>query len=150
MQLSSKPRAVVDTNLVVSGLVVPRGLPSLLLQAFRQSRFVLIVSDAVYAEYPTVLARPQFASRGLTQVQWEAFLHLVDSDAMFVAPARSLPTVVRDPKDEHILAAAVARRADYLVSGDRDLLVLADEPSIAPLRVVTVREFLRSLGTLPS
>ena len=51
----------------------------------------------------------------------------------------------RDPEDRHVLAA-VGGKVEYLVTGDNDLLVLRDHPAVAPLRVVTVQEFLAVLA----
>lgn len=53
---------------------------------------------------------------------------------------------VRDPDDVAILATAIAGHADHLVTGDADLLVLADEPALVPLRIVTIREMLDILS----
>jgi hypothetical protein len=53
---------------------------------------------------------------------------------------------VRDPKDTVILATAIDGKADYLVTGDKDLLVLAGHKSIKPLKIVTPTEFIRLIG----
>lgn len=49
---------------------------------------------------------------------------------------------IRDPKDIVILATALDGHADYLVTGDKDLLVLANHKSIRPLQIITPTEFL--------
>ena len=54
----------------------------------------------------------------------------------------TLPIPVRDPKDEKILAAAIGGRAAFLVTGDKDLLVLRGHPDLGVLRIVTAVEFL--------
>jgi len=50
---------------------------------------------------------------------------------------------VRDPKDVVVLAAALQGHADYLVTGDQDLLVLASHKSIKPLKIISPAEFLQ-------
>lgn len=59
-----------------------------------------------------------------------------------------LPVSVRDPKDEHILAAALGGEADYLVTGDQDLLVLAGDPRLGSLQIVTVAAFMDILDAV--
>ena len=59
--------------------------------------------------------------------------------------ARNVPVSVRDPNDEHILAAAIGSNADYLVTGDKDLLTLADDPRLGSLKIVTAAQFLDAL-----
>jgi predicted nucleic acid-binding protein len=71
---------------------------------------------------------------------------LLDALAVPVTPRRRLPVHIRDPKDERVLAAALGGRADYLVTGDDDLLVLNGDPRIRTLKIVTVREFLDLLS----
>jgi predicted nucleic acid-binding protein len=53
---------------------------------------------------------------------------------------------VRDSKDEPILASGLGGRADYLVTGDKDQLVLAGDPGLGTLKIVTVTEFLAVLA----
>ncbi len=60
-----------------------------------------------------------------------------------VIPAETLPVTVRDPKDIHLLAAAVGGHADYLIMGDEDLLVLDGTPALSPLQILTVRMYLQ-------
>jgi len=140
--------AVVDTNLVVSGLILPRGVPFQLLEAFRQGAFILTITPELRAEYATVLARPKFAVRhGLTAPQRTGFMFLIDTKAQLVTPAPALPVSVRDPKDAAVLAAALGGACTHLVTGDDDLLSLSTEPAIAPLQIVTARQFLNALGT---
>jgi hypothetical protein len=56
-----------------------------------------------------------------------------------------IPVDVRDPKDAHILAAALGGDADYLITGDDDLLVLRDDSRLSRPDIVTVVEFLSIL-----
>ena len=57
----------------------------------------------------------------------------------------TLPVQVRDPKDEHVLAAALSGKADYLVTGDEDLLHLDGDPKLGNLQIITAREFVNLL-----
>jgi len=66
--------------------------------------------------------------------------------AEHVTPVGALPVVVRDPKDEKLLACALHGRADYLVSGDRDLLELDGNLALGMLRILTARDFVEVVG----
>ncbi|MGH2459695.1 MAG: putative toxin-antitoxin system toxin component, PIN family [Chloroflexota bacterium] len=135
--------SVVDTNLIVSGLIRTGGTPYRLVRACRDGLFELIVSAPPLAEYERVLTRPKFSGRyGLTAEDVAAFLAFVRMSGVKVTPRRRLPLQVRDPKDEPILAAAIGGRADYLVTGDDDLLVLRDDPRLKRLQIVTAADFL--------
>lgn len=101
------------------------------------------------AEYENVLLRPVFAQRfGLTSLAVAAFLAAVDQDAEFIAPVMNLPVEVRDVRDRHVLAAALGGHCEFLVTGDKDLLVLAGDPMLGQLTIVQVQSFLGELAEL--
>lgn len=136
---------VVDTNLFVSGTIHKGGTPRRLMLAWLARRFRLLLSDEQRAELDDVFARPKIVlgyNVGREQLD-ELFAGL--SLPTRVTLRYPLPLPVRDPKDEKILAAALGG-ADYLVTGDLDLLVLRDDPRLAPLRIVTATEFLAVLA----
>ena len=150
MSATRLPRAVVDTNLFVSALITRRGLPYALLNAWLQELFRLVLSEALYRELAIVLHRPHVAQRyGLTESEITQLLTLAATQALLVEPAASLPLTVRDPKDEQVLAAALGGRADYLITGDADLLTLSGDPRLGALRILTARSFLDLLTAVP-
>jgi putative PIN family toxin of toxin-antitoxin system len=108
-------RLVLDTNIIVSAALKPDGLPRtvLLLALTKPAR--LYVTDAILAEYATVLARRELKiRRGLRQ----QLLQLIRSRAYRVNPARKLQ-VTPHPDDNMFLECADASRADYLVTGNQ-------------------------------
>lgn len=138
-------RAVVDTNLFVSGLILKQGQPYQLVEALRQGAFVLVLSESLLEEYRRVLARQRFTQRyGLSPQEVTDFLTLL-ATAQRATPKRHLPVRVRDLKDEKVLATALGGQADYLVTGDEDLLTLDGHPKLPNLRILTVRRFLELL-----
>lgn len=118
----------------------------MVLQLLYRDRFELVVSDTQRRELLDVLQRPRIRARiQLPETHIATLLKLID-EAWSEPPDLTLPVNVRDPKDEMLLITANFSSADFLVTGDEDLLVLADDPRIAPLRIVSPRAFLTELG----
>jgi uncharacterized protein len=146
---SERPwRVVLDTNLIVSGFVSKIGAPYALMQRWYAGDFTIIVSAELRAEYDDVLSRPRLIEKhGLSQVEIDGFFEALTIDGDTVKPLSPLPIEVRDAKDERVLAAALQDRADYVVTGDNDLLTLAGDPRLGSLRIVTARAFLDLLSS---
>lgn len=117
-------RAVVDTNVLISGLLW-RGPPHTLVLRIREGALTLVSSPVLIAEFADVINRPKFkailARIGTDPKQAVASFRRV---AEIVDPSPLRLPVSRDPDDDAVLAAAVASRADFIVSGDADLLTL--------------------------
>lgn len=127
-------RAVFDTNVLVAAFVA-EGICSKLLTRGRKKQFHPIVSPVILQEFDRVLIKKFSATRnevkGALQIVSEAIHNIVH-------PSQSVQSVCRDPDDEAILACALEARADYLVTGDMDLLELKVFKGI---RIVTPRDF---------
>jgi putative PIN family toxin of toxin-antitoxin system len=140
-------RAVFDTNLLVSGFVSKIGAPYALMQRWYDRDFVIVITAQLRAEYEEVLARPRLIQKhGLSQEEIDGFFEALSIDGDAVEALSPLPIEVRDAKDERVLAAALDNRADYLVTGDNDLLTLAGDPRLGTLQIVTARAFLDLLS----
>jgi putative PIN family toxin of toxin-antitoxin system len=136
-------RLVLDTNVVVSALLW-QGTPYRLLQTIHQEPGIRIYSSpALLNELADVLTRP-FASRRMALIgktvhdvlaDYLEAIELVESDEV----PRAVPT---DPDDDQVIAAALAAKADCIVSGDSDLLGLAEFQDIP---IVTAGEMLRRI-----
>ena len=129
---------VFDTNVVLSALVFAGGRTALLRAAWQSGRCVALASQATVAELLRVLAYPKFK---LSAAEREELLadYLPCCRSVHV-PAR-LPKLpqCRDPNDQMFIELAAIGSAEFLVSGDKDLLVLAPEFG---QRIVTVEAFL--------
>jgi|SRR5579884_2849827 len=144
--MARPPRLVLDTNLLVSGLISPAGTPNHLLRLWQADAFVLLVTPALQEEITEVLARPGIRRHfALTTTEVEQILTRLSLAAEMVQPITSLPLSCRDPKDDMVLAAALGGKADYLVTGDQDLLVLAPDPRLGSLRILTPAACLAQL-----
>jgi uncharacterized protein len=138
-------KAVVDTNIFVSGVINVRGRPSQLLDAWRAGEFELLLSEQQYDELKDVFSRPKIQLKyQIKPKELDELFSSLDRATRIVA-SLSIPIVVRDVKDERILATAFSGNADYLVSGDNDLLVLREDPRLGSLQIVTVNQFLALL-----
>lgn len=137
-------RAVIDTNVLVSGLISEQGPPRLIVDAWLADRFLLVTSLYQVEELHHVLTYPRIASRiRLEEEELELLLAALLSQAELVSGRLQLCGVTRDPKDDSIVSCAAEGKVDFIVSGDQDLLVLEEYESI---QFVTPREFVRLLG----
>ncbi len=135
------PRVVIDTNLVLSALVFAQGRLTPLRQAWQYGRCRPLVSKATVAELMRVFAYPKFKLTSAEQQEllsdylpWCTTVRV--SDLPFEMP------ICRDPFDQPFLQLATAGKADYLVTGDSDLLCLSDQ---CALPVITADDFMKML-----
>ncbi len=125
-------RAVLDTNVIVSGLGW-RGAPAAVLDAALHGQVTLVTSPPLLAELRRVLSYPKLAR----VIEGGGKLaDLVEASSVVVLPSRAF-AVVGDESDNRVLEAAVEGAADYIVSGDEDLLGLGSFQGIAVHTPVT-------------
>jgi putative PIN family toxin of toxin-antitoxin system len=132
-------RLILDTNILLSALLSPLGVPAKLLDAWEKKRFTLVACDALIAELRDVAARPFFRTR-LRAGAAELLAAGIRDFSLF---CRDLPPgpVAPDPKDAYLLVLAEVSRADFLVTGDKELLSLQHHKStriVAPAAMVEV------------
>jgi putative PIN family toxin of toxin-antitoxin system len=136
-------RLVLDTNTVVSALLW-RGTPFQLVTTAREQAVLFFTSPVLLAELESVLSRTKLAAAvtasGLTPVQ---LLLRYRGLATAVQPVSITPTVLTDPDDDHVLACALAAKADLIVSGDADLLSLGTYQDIPILTAAQALAQLR-------
>jgi hypothetical protein len=125
-------RLILDTSILLSALLSPLGAPAKLLAAWERKTFTLVTSEALVAEFRDVASRPLFRSR----LRASAVELLAAGLQDFSFHCRHLPagTVAPDPKDSYLLAMAQASQAEFLVTGDKELLSLKQYGST---RIVT-------------
>lgn len=108
-------RAVIDTNVLVSGLLSPAGNEALIILAVHQGLVRPCVSAEIMAEYAEVLARPKFA---FAPNEIAAVLAMFRNTGEVFVPEGPAP-VLPDPDDASFLHCAEAARAEYLVTGNK-------------------------------
>lgn len=118
-------RIVLDTSVIVSGLLSPHASPAQIVTAWREGHFVLLYSQEIYAEYADVLQRAWMHERLRHAPNRVAdFLEAVRILGEEIVGFVSVHGEIRDPFDEMFLRCALLGEADYLVSADKDLLSL--------------------------
>ena len=137
-------RAVFDANVFISAVLSPQGTPGQLFAGFltAERSFDLVVSEQILTEVRLAFRYPKVSKRIRPGNDPESWLLDVASLADVVHDTGSSVGACRDPDDDKYIAAALEGRADYVVSGDRDLLDAREHEGI---RIVTPREFRRAL-----
>lgn len=150
--MTNEPRrllkAVIDTNILVSAVIVPLGNPNRLLTAWEQGLFTLIAAPQLIHEVDRVLHRARIQRKyDVTEDRVQDVIAKLHTTTLQTTPGSQLPLQSRDPKDDMFLAIALGGDADYLISGDEDLLILNGDPALGKLQIVTVRDFLALLSS---
>ncbi|HLZ09771.1 MAG TPA: putative toxin-antitoxin system toxin component, PIN family [Chloroflexota bacterium] len=141
-------QAVVDVNVLISALVGPLGFSRRLLTAWEQGQFGLITAEGIITELDEKLRLPRIAKwlpDPEASRQWIIHLLQSQSKVLFVSP-HERQEVTGDPEDDLVLAAVRLGRADYFVTGDRELLDLQE---YAGARMVSPRDFVAILEAQP-
>ena len=140
-------RVVLDSSVFVSAFVTPKGTVARMLDAVLASPIELCVSHAILEETAhTLLTKPRLRRYATyDDAAATAWLDMLAELAVIVEPVTDLAPICRDPADDVIVATAVAAKAEWLITGDDDLLVLDPYQDI---RIVTPRAFLELLDGL--
>ena len=140
-------RAVLDTNVYVSGTILACGVPYELLEAWRQRKFILVTSEAILAEIERVLRYPRIRKRySVTAHDAARLIESLRADALVVPGDVEVSRASDDPDDDRFMACALEGQAECIVTGDPHLLNLGPYHGIA---VITPREFLGRLVSQP-
>jgi putative PIN family toxin of toxin-antitoxin system len=142
---ANRVRAVLDTNLFVSGLIREGSSPDQVVRTWERGIFDLVTSPALTAEVAAVLRRSAFHERYHPDSRRIAAILAALGVAEQVVLTGDLRVRSREPGDDKLLVCAIGGNADYLVTGDHDLLVLAGDPPLGALQIVTPADFLRLL-----
>ncbi len=137
--MSREARYVLDTNVIISALLFEKSKPAQALQYVLTNGRVLLSLDFL-EELNDVIARERF-NRYVTREEREEFLEALVERAILIEIVETVKEC-RDSKDDKILELALNGKANSIISGDQDLLVLNPFRGIV---VVTAEEFLRSL-----
>ena len=130
---------VLDSNVVVSGILRPFGKPAMILRLAADGRIRCAYDLRILSEYRDVLNRPKF---GFSKNQVTAFLAQIEEEGQAVAAA-PLPIRLPDPDDEPFLEVALAARAENLVTGNKRHFPKGDYGGV---KIRSPEEFLEQWG----
>ncbi len=132
------PIIVIDTQLVLRATLNERSLPAKILFNYGHL-YILAVSPGIRAEVEDVLTRPKIRAKftSITDESVAKTLAVLDGGQQFIPD--DVPPVSRDPKDDIFVATAVISGAQYIVTEDKDLLVLNPYQGI---HILNALEFL--------
>ncbi len=124
-------RAVLDTNVLVSGLAYPGSVPGRIVGIWRQGGLDVVLSRYILDGMVKVLPRLSRIHLSSSEIRdlADSLMFLAD----IVEPDAEQDSSLRDPADQQVLATLRASKADYLITGDKDLLALAEKyPIVTP------------------
>ena len=124
-------RVVLDTNVLVSGLAYPSSVPGNIVSIFLAGGLDVVLSRHILDETLRVLPRVKIVKRSAAEIR--DIVGNVRFRAEVIEPAKIVDPELRDAADQPVLGTLVASGADYLITGDKDSLVLAGRyPVITP------------------
>lgn len=129
-------QAVIDTNVLVSALLTPGGVPAQLIEAIRAHALVPVVSRSVLAEYAEVLNRPKF---GFAKEHVDDLLEDMSGIALFLNPQPLSPMTLPDPDDAPFVAAALTARCPVVTGNSKHF------PASAGVKILSPAQCLQCL-----
>jgi putative PIN family toxin of toxin-antitoxin system len=140
-------RALLDVNILLSYLLSPHQQSPIhqIVTAGLGGAFAILLPGELLQEMVRKAHGKKYLSNRIAPQELEEFVSILAGLADAIPPiCEEIPAVTRDPKDDYLLAYALVGKADYLVTGDEDLLELEQ---VDTLKIVTAREFLTILET---
>lgn len=136
-------KAVLDTNVTISGVIRHSGVSFTILEAWRNGLFLLITSPALIAEarkvfyYPKIINKYKLSREEIENVLQNFYYH-----SLVVPGKQKIQIVKEDPKDDQVIIAALDGEAQYIISGDVHLQKIKEYNGI---KVASPKEFVRVL-----
>jgi uncharacterized protein len=123
---------VLDTNVLLSGIAYPNSIPGKIISAWRNGGIEVVLSHYILGELLRVL--PKLNHRlGWSQQEIQDFIDSLAFLANLVEPLPTDEINLRDQADQPVLGTLLASKVNYLVTGDKDLLALANQyPILTP------------------
>ncbi len=133
-------RVVLDTSILISALLF-RGELSKIVGLWQKGGMIPVISKETFNELRIVLGYPKFS---LTQEERDS---IIEQEILpyfeIVEVVKEVKGISRDPEDDKFISCAISASADYIVSGDKDLLDLKHYKST---KIIKTSDFLKKLG----
>lgn len=139
-------RAIIDANILISYLLNRSSVtsPFAVVQAAIDGAFRLLIARETVEEVRSKVATKSYLAARISSEDYDDVVSALEELAEFIPTMASpIPAVSRDRKDDYLLAQAVRAQADYLVTGDADLLVLGSHDGVEIVSPSTFVERLR-------
>ena len=130
-------RVVLDTNVFVSAAIQSGASHRIVQHLIRDNTDELIICEEILTEIRDVLVTRPRLRKWISVDDAEIFIEMLKLRFNFVANPADIIPLSRDSDDDYILALAQRERAEYVISGDKDLLVL----QVPELPILTPAEF---------
>jgi len=140
----NKLKVVIDTNILISSTIASKGKPNQVIQAWKKGLFFLVISDQILEELRDVAKKERLRNKyRLFPERIHVLAETLKIGAEKTVPLseQRLSISSRDAKDNILLACASGGKADYLVTGDEDLLVLNGNSLLGNLKIVLLKHF---------
>jgi putative PIN family toxin of toxin-antitoxin system len=136
-------RAVLDTNVIVSGILTPKSVPATILKLGLEGKFKLVISPHVIEEIGRVIRYEKVIAlmkrHNLTRREVDDLIQRVKRVALVTPGELEVTAAPSDPADDMVLSYALEGKADFVVSGDHHL---TDLKSFQGVSIVNPRRFL--------
>ena len=143
-------RVILDTNVLLSAILAfarPESAIDEIVDSAVRGTYALLTPEEVIDELVAARSKKPSLIRAIPEGELYQFIRLLRTIAEIIPRQREpIPAVLRDPKDNFLLTAAAIGNADYLVTGDRDLLDIRDQ--LTQPQILTVAEFLALLQAI--
>ena len=138
-------RVLFDTNVLISYLLTPKaGTINTIVEAAFERKFQLLLPNEVVTELKKKISEKPYLSKKISKLTIQIFINAFSTIAEILSPiTQPIPKIGRDFKDDYLLAYSVVGDADYLVTGDEDLLALKQ---IHKVKIVNPSQFLKVLS----
>ena len=134
-------RVVLDTNVWISGLLLPKSMAGEIIAKWREDLLTIVTSFPLLQEIRQVLSYPKIIKRiNWSEERIEQYIRLLEFFTEVVAVDHIKIKVEADPKDSVILATLIASNAEWLVTGDKDLLALSTK-----YKIINLADFYKAL-----
>ena len=135
--------AVLDTNVLASGMVTAGNAPGQILDAWHAGQFELVTSEHIIEELSRTLQKPYF-QKLLSSKATANFIGLLQNEAFVTPITVKIQGIATHPEDDLTIATALSAKADYLVTGDQPLLNKVGN-SYQGVTLTTPSDFLKIL-----
>lgn len=145
-------KLLIDTNIWLSYLLspaMPRSITTVIVTSLTQDEIDVLVPRELIEELAVKVATKRYFRTRIPHATIEDFIKQLTSLAKLLPPLEEIPPHTRDPKDDYLVAYGIVNEADFLVTGDADLLVLGRVGTLQIVRPSDFVSILKRRGLIP-